>query len=166
MVQSSEVPEWHSAECRVPPRHFAPVARKVSLQDFLPVLVVLRPKIMIWYFWPGCDQKPCSLLSTVALLFLYLDTFDQWCDQCGSTVVPLTVLTIQIVKDRTLMKFCQKFVMNSVPKSFRVYLDLLRCRLHPVKIRFYNTGVGECKFANKLLLYVSIKAINNFVWYR
>ncbi len=50
----------------------------------------LRPKILIrffrpgcgsWYFWPGCDQKPYSVLSTVVRLFPCLGTFDQWCDQ-------------------------------------------------------------------------------------
>ncbi len=34
LVQSFEVPEWHPALCRVPPRNFASVVRKVSLQDF------------------------------------------------------------------------------------------------------------------------------------
>ncbi len=33
-----------------------PMARKVSLQDFLPVLTTLRLKIPTLYFRPGCDQ--------------------------------------------------------------------------------------------------------------
>ncbi len=60
--------------------NFTPVVHKVSLWDFLPILIALRPKIPIWYFRPGCDQKPCSVLSTVAQPFPYLSTFDQWCD--------------------------------------------------------------------------------------
>ncbi len=64
LVQSSEVPAWHSAECRVPLRHFAPVVRKISFQNFLPLLANLRPKIPIRYFRPGCDYFPIPVLST------------------------------------------------------------------------------------------------------
>ncbi len=37
-------------------RNLAPVVLKISLHDFWPVLVALRPKIPIRNFWPWCDQ--------------------------------------------------------------------------------------------------------------
>ncbi len=75
LVQSSKVPRWHPALCRVPSRHdqmgkiwkfspgesillgnFTAVVGKVSLQYVLLVLAALWPKIPIWYFQPGCNQ--------------------------------------------------------------------------------------------------------------
>ncbi len=56
---------------------------KFPCSIFLPVLVTMPSKIPVHYFRPGCDQKPCSVLSTIVRLFPYLGTFDQWCDQWG-----------------------------------------------------------------------------------
>ncbi len=53
--------------------NFAPVVRKVSFQDFLPVLAVLQPKIPIRYFQPGCDQ---TVLFTRVRPEAMLGTFD------------------------------------------------------------------------------------------
>ncbi len=38
-------------------RNFTPMARKVSPQDFLPILGAPQPKITNWFFWPSCDQN-------------------------------------------------------------------------------------------------------------
>ncbi len=55
-------------------QNFTPVVCIVSLQEFLPVLTALRPKIPIWYIRPGCDQ---IVLLTRMRLFPYYGTFDQ-----------------------------------------------------------------------------------------
>ncbi len=60
------------------PRTFAPVVRKVSLHDFLPVLVALRPKILIRYFRPWSD--PLVLLTKVRPKAIYVRYFRPWCD--------------------------------------------------------------------------------------
>ncbi len=36
--------------------NFTPLVRKVSPQDFLPILGAPRPKISNRFFWPACDQ--------------------------------------------------------------------------------------------------------------
>ncbi len=56
---------------------------KVSLQDFLPVLATLHPKITILYFRLGCDQMLCSVLSTVVRVFPYLGTLTSDATNCG-----------------------------------------------------------------------------------
>ncbi len=64
-----DVTAWHSAECHPCTlvaechpgtsdslRNFTSMVPKVSLQDFLPILGVARPKIMNRSFWLSCDQ--------------------------------------------------------------------------------------------------------------
>ncbi len=45
-------------------QNFTPVVRKVSLQDFWPVLGSPQPRIMNGSFWPTCDQNLGSVLLT------------------------------------------------------------------------------------------------------
>ncbi len=58
--------------------NFKPVVCKVSLQDFLPILAALQPKIPIWYFRLGRDQM--VLLMGVRLETMF-GSFDR-----GATV--------------------------------------------------------------------------------
>ncbi len=59
-------------------RNFAPVAREVSPQEFLPVLPTLSPKISIWYFRPRCDQlvlltmvRPNTVFATLTMVWVF-----------------------------------------------------------------------------------------------
>ncbi len=50
--------------------NLTPVVRKISPQNFLPVLVSLRPKVPIRTFWPTCDQNLRSRGVTRFVKFL------------------------------------------------------------------------------------------------
>ncbi len=59
LVQNSEVPKWHHALCRVPPRHFETLHqwRIVSFQDFYPVWPPYSRKFRFGTFDPKTGKS-------------------------------------------------------------------------------------------------------------
>ncbi len=70
------------------------VVRKVSLQKFLPILVVLPPKMGIRYFWQACDKNlalvfgGATKLSKILNFLTWRDFFAPEFDESGAESLP------------------------------------------------------------------------------